>query len=140
MGTPGAYGAHSETAKHLGCLLQIDKCFLESHPSLDLAKYRLLQIEYGNFSICPAVFFLCRYNDSNMCMSEGDVSVPHGVLPPHLLGEVSRISFQDKGVNIKAQVFIVILFKVCWIRSPAHCQLSHLNVFTLALPLLMKSI
>ena len=68
-------------------------------------------MEYAEL-IRPTVFSLRRYNDSNMYMHVGDVSVLHRILTPHLLGEFSRVSFQDEGVNVKVQGFMVVLFKV----------------------------
>ena len=42
---------------------QVDDCFPGTHRPLDMAKYTLPQMEYGEF-ICPSVFSLCRSNDS----------------------------------------------------------------------------
>ena len=136
---PGAYGAHPGTAEHLGWPLPIEWLFprntstsLWTWKSIDCHKWST------GSSFVPLYSLFADTMTPTCALPEGYDSVLHGVLTPCLLGEVSRISFQDEGVNIKNQGCMVVLFKVHWIRSPVQCQLLHLIVFTLAFPSLQR--
>ena len=106
---------------------------------LDLAKYRIPQMQYGEF-ICPTVFSFCRYKDSTW----GNAYWLRVMILPcmefslHVFWEKSAGSLSRRRGKYKNQGFMAVLFKVHWIRSPTQCQLLHLNVFTLDLPRLRR--
>ena len=137
MGTPGAYGAHPGTVEHSlpSRWLFPRNTSTSGHGKVYFATNGVWRV---HLSLC---ILSLQIQWLHMCMPAGDASVLCGILIPcFFFGEVSRLSFQDEGINVKVQGFMVFLFKVNWIRSPAQCKLLNLNLFTLELPHLGKNI
>ena len=86
---------------------------------LDLAKYRMPQVQYGEF-ICPTVFSFCRYKDSTW----GNAYWPRVMILScmefslHVFWEKSAGSLSRRGVNIK--------IKGLWLSSSRCIELDPL--------------